>query len=373
MCHSGRVRLEGADLFHVRVPLRRPFRTARGTTTHKEAVLLRLNTDEGVGWGECAAEPVPSYTAEFVDSAWLVLRDHLLPPLLERGWSSYDELDLRLGTVRGHAMAKAAVESALLDAHLRDRGKRLATYLGATRTMVPVGVVIDLSDDTRETVAVAQQRVAEGYRRIKLKIAPGRDIAVVTAVQDAIGDAADVWVDANAGYAGDVDALRDLDALGLGLIEQPLAADAWVEHGALARELVTPVCLDESITSRSDLALARHFGAADVVNVKPSRVGGVRVATQIVGDCVAAGLDAWVGGMLDLGINRAINLAVAALDGCTLPGDISATDRYFDRDITETFTLADDGTIALPAGHGLGVTVDTDAVASCAVGQITLR
>lgn len=360
-------------MIRVRVPLRQPFRTAHGVTTDKESLLVRFHTDEGVGWGECAAELAPSYTAEFVDGAWLVLRDHLIPRLLAHPWSSYEELDERLATVRGHPMAKAAIETALLDAHLRERKKNLASYLGATRRIVPVGVVVDLADDPRETAATAQSRVDAGYGRIKLKIAPGRDVDVVRAVRETIGESVDLWVDANGTYTRDDAALRRLDELGLGLIEQPLDPDAWLEHGALARELTTAVCLDESIRSPSDLQLVRHFGAADVVNVKPSRVGGVRAARQIVEECAAAGIGAWVGGMLDLGINRAVNLAVAALDGCNLPGDISATDRYFDRDITEPFVLDGNGSMAVPSGLGLGVEIDVEAVASCTVAEITLR
>jgi O-succinylbenzoate synthase len=367
------MRLESALLIRVRVPLLRPFRTAHGVTTDKESLLVCFHTDEGVGWGECAAEISPSYTAEFVDGAWLVLRDHLLPRLLSGPWSSYEELDERMAAVRGHPMAKAAIETALLDAHLRAHNKNLASYLGATRATVPVGVVVDLADDPRETAATAQRRVDEGYRRIKLKVAPGRDVVIVRAVREAIGATVELWVDANGTYASDDRALRRLDDLGLGLIEQPLDPDAWLDHGALARELSTPICLDESIRSVSDLQLARHFGAADVVNVKPSRVGGVRAARQIVEECAAAGIGAWVGGMLDLGINRAVNLAVAALDGCNLPGDISATDRYFDRDVTAPFVLDRNGSMAVPGGMGIGVEIDVEAVASCTVAEITLR
>jgi len=367
------MRLHTVELIHVRVPLRRPFRTAYGDTTHKEALLIRAETDGGVGWGECAAEVAPSYTAEFVDSAWLVLRDHLVPRLQASAWSSYEELDDRLATVRGHPMAKAAVETALLDAHLRERAKSLASYLGATRPTVPVGVVVDLDDHLSETVETAQARAGEGYRRIKVKIMPGRDLDIVRAVRMALGDSVDVWVDANGRYVLADRALRDLDELGLGLIEQPLDPDAWTDHGALARELTTAVCLDESIRSIADARLARHLGAADVVNVKPSRVGGVRAARQIVDECAAAGIGAWVGGLLDLGINRAVNLAVAALDGCNLPGDISATDRYFDRDITEPFVLDRNGSLSVPSAPGIGVEVDAAAVALYTVAQITLR
>ena len=373
MCHSCPMRLESALLIRIRVPLRQPFRTAHGVTTHKESLLVCVHTDEGVGWGECAAEIAPSYSAEFVDGAWIVLRDHLLPRLLSSPWSSYEELDARIAAVRGHPMAKAAIETALLDAHLRERKKNLASYLGATRQFVPVGVVVDLSDDPRETAAIAKSRVDEGYRRVKIKIAPGHDVDVVRAVRAAIGESIDLWVDANGTYASGDRALRSLDELGLGLIEQPLDPDAWLDHGELALELATAVCLDESIRSVADLHLARHFGAADVVNVKPSRVGGVRVARQIVDECVAGGIGAWVGGMLDLGINRAVNLAVAALDGCNMPGDISATDRYFERDITEPFVLDSSGSIAVPNGPGIGVEIDVDAVASCTVAEITLR
>ena len=367
------MQLEAVELIRVRVPLRQLFRTAHGVTTDKESLLVCFHTDEGVGWGECAAEIAPSYTAEFVDSAWLVLRDHLLPRLLSGPWSSYEELDERMAAVRGHPMAKAAIETALLDAHLRERKKNLASYLGATRQAVPVGVVVDLADDPRETAATAQSRVDEGYRRIKIKIAPGRDVDVVRAVRVAIGETVELWVDANGTYARDDRALRQLDDLHLGLIEQPLDPDAWLDHAALVRELRTAVCLDESIRSLSDLQLARHFAAADVVNVKPSRVGGIRIARQIVDECAAAGIGAWVGGMLDLGINRAVNLAVAALDGCNLPGDISATDRYFDRDITERFVLDRNGSMAVPSGLGIGVEIDVEAVASCTVASITLR
>jgi O-succinylbenzoate synthase len=367
------MQLHAVELIHVRVPLRRPFRTAYGDTTHKEALLLRAQTDEGVGWGECAAEIAPSYTAEFVDSAWLVLRDYLVPRLQASAWSSYQELDARLAAVRGHPMAKAAVETALLDAHLRAYGKSLASYLGATRDTVPVGVVVDLDDGLQQTVETARARADEGYRRIKVKIVPGRDVDVVRAVRGSVGATVDVWVDANGSYQLADRALRELDELGLGLIEQPLDPDAWLDHGTLAHELTTAICLDESIRSIDDVRLAHHLGAADVVNVKPSRVGGVRAACRIIDQCTEAGIGAWVGGLLDLGINRAVNLAVAALDGCNLPGDISATDRYFDRDITEAFVLDRTGSLSVPGAPGIGVEVDTDAVATHAVAQVTLR
>ncbi|TML06943.1 MAG: o-succinylbenzoate synthase [Actinobacteria bacterium] len=367
------MQLHTVELFHVRVPLLEPFRTAHGVTVHKESLLVCAHTDEGVGWGECAAEIAPSYTSEFLESAWLVLRDHLVPRLQASPWSSYGELDQRMAAVQGHPMAKAAIDTAVLDAHLRERGIGLASYLGATRRAVPVGVVVDLGDDVDETVATSQSRVDEGYRRLKVKIAPGCDVDVVRAVRAAIGTTIELWVDANGSYTSEDRALRALDELGLGLIEQPLGPDAWLDHAALARELTTPICLDESICSLSDLRLARHFGAADVINVKPSRVGGLRVARQIVDECARAGIDAWVGGMLDLGINRAVNLAVAALDGCTLPGDISATDRYFERDITEPFVLDGTGAISVPTGPGLGIDVDIEAVAAYTVAQLTLR
>jgi len=233
--------------------------------------------------------------------------------------------------------------------------------------------VVDLADDLRETAAIAELRVDEGYQRIKIKISPGHDVDVIGAVRSAVGDDVDLWVDANGSYASDDPVLAELDELHLGLIEQPLDPDAWLDHGVLALRFGTAICLDESIKSLADLRLAQHFGAADGVNVKPSRVGGVRAARQMVDACQAAHIGAWIGGMLDLGINRAVNLALAALDGCDLPGDISATDRYFDRDITAPFELDYDGTIAVPSGPGIGVDVDVEAVASFAVAQITLR
>ena len=349
--------LQRIELRHVRVPLKTPFRTARSVTTHKEAIVVRAVTDQGTGWGECAAEAAPSYSPEFIGAAWIALRDHLAPLVFRRP-IDLDGIDVALAPVRGHHMAKAALEMALLDAALRSSATSLAAHLGATAAEVDVGVVVDLHGTAAETIAVAERRAAEGYRRVKLKIEPGRDRQVIAPVVAAIGAAAAIWVDANGSYTLDDALWRDADGLGLALIEQPLAPRDLAGHAALAARLSTPICLDESIVEVADVALAAQLGAARVVNLKPSRVGGIKPALALARRCRELGLAVWIGGMLDLGLARAANLALAAACG-QLPGDISATDRYFDRDLTDAFVLRD-GRLAVPQGPGLGVDVDVE-------------
>jgi O-succinylbenzoate synthase len=342
------MRLEEVELVHVRLPYVRPFVTARGTSTHKECVLVRVRTAGGVtGWGECAAEAAPTYAPEFVDGAWLVLRDHLVPRLLS-GRS--------LTEVRGHHMARAALEMALLDTELVTAGIPLACHLGATRDRVPAGVVVELGDEPGATARTARERVAEGYRRIKIKVAPGKDLAHAAAVRAEIGRAVPLWADANGSYTlDDVDTLRALD---VDLLEQPLRAGDLLDHARLAHLLDTPVCLDESIDSVDTAALALHVRAADVVCLKPARVGGLRAAIDIHDRCMDANVPVWCGGMLETGIGRAANVALAALPGFVLPGDLSASNRYFAEDLTDPFELDRDGCLVVPTSPGLGVEVD---------------
>lgn len=367
--------LEDVDLVHVSVPLVRPFVSALATRTTKEALLVHVRTDVGEGWGECAAEPEPTYTEEFLEGARLVLHDHLVPRLWGRrlGPDPVAALAHALHPVRGHAMARAALEMALLDAWLRAEHRSLASFLGATRERVPVGVVVEHGESAGATAANAAGRVAEGYRRIKVKVSPGQDVAVVEAVRRAVGDGVDVWADANGSYESVPDAVDALDDLGLGLLEQPLAPRDLLGHATLARRLRTPICLDESVASEDDATLAGHLGAMAVVNVKPGRVGGLLHARHIASAARAEGRSAWVGGMLETGIGRAANVALAALDDFDLPGDVSATSRYFARDLTEPFVLDGQGCLTVPSAPGLGVTVDRAAVDACTVSVHRLR
>lgn len=366
------IRCDSVELRRIALPLVEPFRTATGTIAVRDLLLVRIGTDGAEGWGECAALPEPTYTAEDVGGAHRVLADHLVPRLLAAGPVAPDDLSGVLADVRGHPMAKAALELALLDAEGRTTGTALATRLGAAHDRVPAGVSVGrLPLD--DLVARVDDHVAAGYRRVKLKIGPGDDLEPVAAVRTRHPDLP-LQVDANGTYTlADAAGLVALDEFGLLMIEQPLADDDLVGHAELARRLTTPICLDESITSVAVAETAFALGACRIVNVKPGRVGGHLAAVRLHDRCREQGVPVWCGGMLESGIGRAANVALAALPGFTLPADLSASDRYYARDvITEPFVLAD-GCLAVPSGPGLGVTVDRDVVEDLTTAVEVLR
>lgn len=362
------MRLITAELFLARLPLVRPFRTSFGEQTVREVLVVRLETDVGEGWGECAADVDPHYSSEYNAGADHILRHHLLPLLFAAG----DDLtgaavaDL-LAPVKGHRMAKEALEVAVLDAELRATGVSLAAHLGGTKEAVDVGVSVGITDDPGLLAAWVAEYLDEGYRRIKLKIEPGADVERVAAVRELVGPEFPLQVDANTAYrVTDADHLARLDPLHLLLVEQPLPEDDLVGHAVLARHLTTPICLDESVESLADVETALALGACGVVNIKPGRVGGILEARRIHDRCVAAGIPVWCGGMLETGIGRASLVALSSLPGFTLPGDSSASDRYYATDLTEPFVL-EDGRLRVPTGPGLGVTVDRDELARVTV------
>lgn len=362
------MRLAEVEMIEVALPLVRPFRTSFGTSTVRHALLLRVLTSDGVeGWAECAADPEPLYSEEFLAAAELVLSDHLVPRLLGSPELFAEDVADLLAPVAGHPMAKAALETAVLDAELRRAGVSMAERFGAVRTHVPAGVSVGIADSIDELLEEVAGYLAAGYERIKLKIEPGWDMEPVRRVREAFGDIT-LQVDANAAYRLDrpahLEALHGLDEFDLLLLEQPLAGDDLVDHAALARRISTPICLDESIRSVRHARAALTLGAAGVINVKPARVGGYLEAVRIHDVALAAGVPVWCGGMLETGIGRAANLALAALPGFTLPGDVSASDRYYTHDVTAPFVLRDGG-IDVPVGAGIGVAVDVDAVAAC--------
>jgi len=340
-----RARPDLVELILVRLPLRRPFTTSFGTETVKEAILVRASRDGAEGWGECVASAAPRYGSEWNGGAWIVLRDLLVPAALAG----------RPAGVKGHRMAAAALEAALIDLDLRARGESLASFLGGERDRVPVGVSLGLEERPEDLLDEAARFVAEGYRRIKLKIEPGRDAEVVRPVREAFPDVP-LSVDANASYQpDDAAALAALDPFDLEYLEQPLAADRLLGHADLQAKLATPICLDETITSAAVAEEAIRLGACKIINVKLGRVGGPLEARRIHDMALGAGVPVWCGGMLETGIGRATNLALASLPGFTLPGDISGSERYFARDLTEPFVVAPDGTMAVPGGPGIGV------------------
>jgi len=349
------VKLERVELVRVAIPLVTPFRTSFGTMTTKDTFLLRVVTDTGEGWSEFAGDPEPLYCAEFVAGAEIVLRDVLLPRAAALPALTAPALGPALGGVKGHELAKAALETAVLDAELRSYGMSLATYLGAVRERVPAGVSVGIRPTVGELLDDVEGYLAEGYVRIKLKIEPGWDLEPVRAVRERFGDAVPLQVDANAAYTlADAEHLRRLDAFGLLLVEEPLAGGDLYAHARLQQRLATPVCLDESLHDARGTASAIALDACRAVNVKPARVGGYLEARRVHDVAHAHGVPVWCGGMLETGIGRAANLALAALPGCTLPGDTSASARYFAEDITEPFVLTD-GHLPVPRGPGIGV------------------
>lgn len=361
------MRIETIELIRVSLPLRSPWHTAAGVMTERESILVNLRSDVGDGWGECVAFSSPSYSAEFVGSALLVLRDRLLPLLLAGGPRADitgADVDRLLSPVAGHHMAKAALEMAVLDAELRAAGRSLAEHLGASRDRVEAGVAIGFAPDVGELCERVDAAVEAGYRRVKLKIEPGRDVDRVAAVRERF-PALTMYVDANGAYTrDDADHLARLDDFGLALIEQPLDAEDLVGHALLADRLKTPICLDEPITSVATTESAVALGACEVVNLKPGRVGGYLEARRIHDFCADRGLPLWCGGMLETGLGRAANVALAALPGFTLTGDLSASDRFYERDIvTEPVALVD-GMLTVPTAPGIGSDIDHDAVAA---------
>jgi O-succinylbenzoate synthase len=344
------------------MPLVRPFRTSFGTQTERDVLLVRVVTDESEGLGECVALADPVYSSEYVAAAQAVIADHLAPRLFAVEDLSGRLVKATLAGVMGHRMAKAAVEAAVIDAELREYGVSLGRYLGAVRDTVECGVSVGITVTVDALLEEVAGYVSRGYRRIKLKIEPGWDWEPVHAVRVAFGDDLPLQVDANAAYdAATASRLRRLDEFNLLLIEQPFAEDDIAGHASFARTTSTPVCLDESIVSAAGAADAVNRGACSIVNIKAGRVGGYLEASRIHDVCEALGVPVWCGGMLETGVGRAGNLALAALPNFRLPGDTSASDRYFAEDITEPFVLQD-GCLPVPQGPGNGVEVRKDVV-----------
>jgi len=360
--------LESVELVQVRLPLVEPWVTGAGTMTERDALLVRVELGGVEGWGECVAEVAPTYSSEYVEGAWDVLRRFLVPALLAAAPSRGAEVAGALAAFKGHRMAKAGLEAAVLDAELRAAGVSLAEHLracssvgGPPRDRVPAGVAVGISGSVPKLLEEVSRRVEEGYRRVKLKVQPGWDTVPVGAVRERFGDLA-LQVDANGAYASlgpsAASAVAELDRFGLLLVEQPLADDDLVGHATLARQITTPVCLDEAIVSLETASAALALGACSVVNIKPGRVGGYLEAVRIHDLCAVAGVPAWCGGMLETGVGRAANLALATLANFALPGDLSASDRFWAADVVrDPVRLEPDGTIRVPEGPGSGVEV----------------
>ena len=372
MIHLSRIILR-----ELRLPLREPFRISSGVCTERRIFLLELVHADGVtGWSECVAGELPNYSAETVDTAWLAIREWLAPRVLGRALDGPEAVHAVLASgVRGHNMAKAAIEMGCWDVAARLRGVPLSALLGGTRDRVATGISIGIQSGPAALVERAAAARAAGYRKIKIKIQPGADVAYVGAVRDALGDAVHLMADANSAYTlADADHLRALDDFDLIMIEQPLGQDDLVRHAQLQRRLRTPICLDESITDLDRAQDMIALGSGRIINIKPGRVGGFAVARAIHDTCADHGVPVWCGGMLESGVGRAHNVALASLPNFTLPGDLSPSARYWERDIvTPEWTMDGEGMVRVPRDRpGIGVDVDADRVEALTVRRETL-
>ena len=358
-------KVRSIELRQVGLPLVRPFRTSFGVEAEKTCILVRIETDDAHGWGECVTGVDPGFSEEFNEGAWLVISRFLGPALLAAGNIGTAEIEGVFASVRGNPMAKATLVNAFLDAELRAAERSLAEHLGAERDRVACGVSVGIAPTTGSLLEQVASYLADGYRRIKLKIEPGTDVERVRAVREANPDIL-LSVDANAAYTpADLEVFLALDELDLLMIEQPLHHDDLLDHAALQAQIRTDLCLDESIRSAAGARAAIELGACRIVNIKQGRVGGLLEARRVHDVARAAGVPVWCGGMLETGVGRAANLALAALPGFTLPGDTSASARYFADDLTEPFEMAADGTMAVPTGPGIGVEPRPDRLAEC--------
>ena len=355
------MRIERIELRHITMELVAPFVTSMGVETDEEHIIVRVDAEGVTGWGECVAEGTPFYSYETVQTAWHILRDFLIPSILGKNISDIDEAIMLGSRVRGHMMAKAGLEAALWDVFAKARGVSLSHLLGGTRKRIDVGVSIGIQSSPTVLVEKVAAYLQEGYKRIKIKIAPGSDIAFVDALRKVYPDIL-LQVDANSAYSLDDAALfREMDAYRLLLIEQPLGYDDIHDHSKLQRVLNTPICLDESIHSLADARAALELGSCRVINIKPGRVGGFTESKRIHDLCASMNVPVWHGGMLESGIGRAGNVALASLPNFTLPGDISASKRYYTQDIVDpAFEVAADGTMTVPTKPGIGVEVVMD-------------
>lgn len=353
------MRIDRIELFHIKMILRAPFVTSMGVELDEEHIIIRVDGDGVTGWGESVAEGTPFYSYETVPTAWHILKDFLIPSVLGKELNSVADAIALYSNVRGHNMAKAGLEAALWDAFAKSRNMSLSKMLGGVREKIDVGVSIGIQDSPKVMIQKVEGYLNEGYRRIKIKIAPGNDLEVVKALRHAYPNL-QLWVDANSAYSlKDVELFKKMDDYGLELIEQPLGYNDIYEHSKLQKHIKTPICLDESVHSLGDTQAGIELGSCSIINIKPGRVGGFSESKLIHDYCQQMNVPVWHGGMLESGIGRAGNIALASLPNFTMPGDISSSNRHYLEEIVEpAFSINPDSTMNVPTGPGIGVEVN---------------
>jgi o-succinylbenzoate synthase len=353
--------IEQIEIRYVEMPLVHPFETSFGREDARHTVVVAARSEGLTGWGEAATSAEPWYEYETVETCWHVLRDFLGPAIVGRDVVCAEDVARLMAPVRGHHLAKMGLEAAVWDLLGQAEGKSVSEMLGGNHSRVPVGVSIGVQGSVAELLERVGSFWSQGYSRVKIKIRPGWDVEVLASIRKEFPEVP-LMVDANSAYSlADVDHLCELDAFDLLMLEQPLAYDDLIDHAALQRRLQTPICLDESVPSVASARAALALGSGRIINIKPGRVGGLTAARAIHDLCQAQGIPVWCGGMLETGIGRAHNVALASLPGFSLPGDISASARYFEQDLVDPpFVVNDDGTMTVPTGPGIGVSVALD-------------
>jgi O-succinylbenzoate synthase len=367
------MKIDSLTLYHLRMPLVAPFETSFGREVDRECILIAAEAEGLTGYGECVASYNPGYSYETTGTAWHVIREFIAPLVLQQELVDAADFQERVSGIRGHHLAKAGIEMALWDLLGKQTGRSLRTMLGGERSRVAVGVSVGLQESSGALAQTVTKYVESGYARVKIKIKPGRDVGDATAVRRAF-PVLRLQVDANSAYTLDTaQALEPLDELDLLLIEQPLFEDDIWDHRKLQEQFRTPICLDESIVSPRHARYALEMQACRIINIKAARLGGLSQGVAVHDFCHAHGVPVWCGGMLETGVGRASNLALASLPGFTLPGDISASNRYYVKDITaESFSLNSDSTITVPESPGLGITLDQGAVNQYTLSRLAL-
>jgi len=368
------MKIRRVEIREIRLPLVHFFETSFGRTTVRRIVLVRVEAEGLTGWGEVSCGEEPFYSHETPETAWHILRDYVVPWSLKREWASASEIALVFRPIRGHNMAKAALENALWDIEAQMKGVPLSQLLGGSLEEIPCGVSIGIQNSIEELLDKIQRELDAGYQRIKVKIKPGWDVEVLERIRHKFPRIA-LMADANSAYTlADLPHLKQFDRFFLMMIEQPLGWEDLLDHAKLQRELATPVCLDESIHSAEDARKAIEIGACKIINVKLGRVGGFTSARQVHDVCRAKNVPVWCGGMLESGIGRAHNIALSTLPGFTLPGDVSASQRYWTQDIIDpevTVTLR--GTIRVPQSPGLGYVANLERIEKVTVRKETFE
>ncbi|HSL22114.1 MAG TPA: o-succinylbenzoate synthase [Vicinamibacterales bacterium] len=367
------MKIDRVDLRLLRLPLAFFFETSFGRSHDRTFILVTLHGDGAEGWGECVAEAGPFYSPETTETAWHVITAFVVPRVIGVPFAHPREILPSLSMLRGHPMAKAAIEMAAWDLHARQEGVPLSRALGGTRARIESGVSIGIQDSLDDLLRKVDTELAAGYRRIKIKIKPGWDVDAVRAVRRRFGEVP-LMADANAAYTlADADHLRRLDEFGLMMIEQPLGYDDLFDHARLQRAIATPICLDESIHDAKTAADAIELGACRIVNVKPGRVGGHGESIRLHDTCASRQVPVWHGGMLESGIGRAHNIHLASLPNFSLPGDIAASRRYYVPDLIEPgIDVTPDGTIPVPRDAGIGVHIDVARVEAATLRRMSL-